>query len=70
MSNAFETPMDGSPSDSFVCGVSRQEYWSGLSFPPIGCLPNPGIKRVSSVLAGRSFSAEPAGKPEYDSYPV
>ena len=23
---------------------SRQEYWSGLPFPPLGDLPNPGIK--------------------------
>ena len=23
---------------------SRQEYWSGLPFPPPGDLPNPGIK--------------------------
>ena len=23
---------------------SRQEYWSGLSFPPSGDLPNPGIE--------------------------
>ena len=22
----------------------RQEYWSGLPFPPPGNLPNPGIK--------------------------
>ena len=25
----------------------RQEYWSGLPFPPPGDLPNPGIKRTS-----------------------
>ena len=23
---------------------SRQDYWSGLPFPPIGDLPKPGIK--------------------------
>ena len=28
---------------------SRQEYWSGLSFPSPGDLPNPGIKPVSPV---------------------
>ena len=27
--------------------LSRQEYWSGLSFPPPGALPDPGIKSVS-----------------------
>ena len=24
--------------------ISRQEYWSGMSFPPPGYLPEPGIK--------------------------
>ena len=28
-------------------GFSRQEYWSGLSFPTSGDLPNPGIKSAS-----------------------
>ena len=39
-------------------GFSRQEYWSGLSFPPPGNLPDPGIKpasRTCPVLAGRFF---------------
>ena len=29
---------------------SRQEYWSGLPFPPPGHLPNPGIEPVSPAL--------------------
>ena len=28
-------------------GLSRQEYGSGLSFPPLGYLPNPEIEPVS-----------------------
>ena len=28
-------------------GIPRQEYWSGLPFPPPGHLPDPGIKPVS-----------------------
>ena len=28
----------------------RQEYWSGLPFPPPGNLPNPGTERVSYVF--------------------
>ena len=28
-------------------GISRQEYWNGLPYPPPGDLPNPGIKLVS-----------------------
>ena len=27
----------------------RQEYWSGLPFPPAGDLPNSGMETVSSV---------------------
>ena len=45
---------------------SRQEYWSGLPFPPPGVLPDPGIKPASPVflaLVGRLFTTEPPGKP-------
>ena len=34
-------------------GFSRQEYWSGLPFPPPGDLPDPGIEPASLALAGR-----------------
>ena len=44
-------------------GISRQEYWSGLQFFPLGDLPNPGIKPVSPGLTGRFFFTEPPGKP-------
>ena len=40
-------------------GFSRQEYWSGLPFPPPGDLPNPGIEPeslVSAALAHRFFT--------------
>ena len=30
-------------------GVSGQEYWSGLPFPPPGDLPDPGIEPMSFV---------------------
>ena len=43
----------------------RQEYWSGLPFPPPGDLPDAGIKSmspVSAALAGRFFTSEPSGK--------
>ena len=39
-------------------GFSRQEYWSGLSFPSPGDLPNPGIEPtapVSSALQADSL---------------
>ena len=28
-------------------GFSRQEYWNGLPFPPLGDFPDPGIKPAS-----------------------
>ena len=31
-------------------GFSRQEYWSGLPFPSLGDLPDPGIKPRSITL--------------------
>ena len=39
-------------------GFSRQEYWSGLPWPPQGDLPHPGIKPVclmSPALGGGFF---------------
>ena len=33
-------------------GFSRQEYWSGLSCPLLGDLPDPGIK-PASVRVGK-----------------
>ena len=38
---------------------SRQVYWSGMSCPPPGYLPDPGIKPTSLMslaLAGRFFT--------------
>ena len=51
-------------------GFSRQEYWSGLPFLPVGDLPNPGIERISPALAGEFFTTEPSGKPCDDAYKV
>ena len=34
-------------------GFPRQGYWSGLPFPSLGDLPDPGIKLRSPALAGR-----------------
>ena len=44
-------------------GFPRQEYWSGLPFPPPGDLPSPGIEPRSPALQVDSLSAEPPGKP-------
>ena len=40
-------------------GFPRQEYWSGLPFPPPGDLPHPGVEPTSPALAGGFFTAEP-----------
>ena len=43
-------------------GFSRQEYWSGLSFPSPGDLPNPRIEPGSPALQADPLSSEPPGK--------
>ena len=44
-------------------GFSRQEYWSGLSFPSPGGLPDPEMKPVSLASpAGGFFTIEQPGK--------
>ena len=53
-------PMDCSLLDSFVHGFPRQEYWSGLPFPPPGDLSNPGIKlAVPTLVVGFSYTKPP-----------
>ena len=41
---------------------SKQEYWTGLPFPPPGALPNPGIEPRSHTLQADSLPSEPPGK--------
>ena len=35
-------------------GFSRQEYWSGLPFPPPGDLPDPGVEPISLTSPARA----------------
>ena len=44
-------------------GSSRREYWSGLSCPPPGDLPNPGIEPRSPALQVDYSPSESPGKP-------
>ena len=44
-------------------GFFRQEYWSGLPFPPPGHLPDPGIKPVSPVSPALQANSLPASLP-------
>jgi len=47
LSRLSVTPRTVACQASLSIGFSRQEHWSGLSFPSPGDLPNPGIKTVS-----------------------
>ena len=60
----YETPRTVAQQAALSLGFPRQEYWSGLPFPPPGGLLDPGIKPTSPALAGRSFTTEPPGKPK------
>ena len=46
----FATPWTVAYQASPPMGFSRQEYWSGLPFPSLGDLPNPGIEPRSPAL--------------------
>ena len=60
-------PMNcGLPNSSVHGIIPRQEYWSGLPFPPSGDLSHPGIESespASPALAGGFFITEPSGNP-------
>ena len=52
---ALQTPLS--------VGLSWQEYWSRLPFPPPEDLPDLGIKPASTALASTFFTTELPGKP-------
>ena len=64
MSDSFGTPW----TIALSMGFPRQEYWSGLSFPFPGALPDPGVEPTSPALAGRFFTTEPLGSPLMNPY--
>ena len=64
VSDSFRTPWTVARQAPLSKGFSRQEDWSGLTFPPPGDLPNPGIEPSSPALAGRFFITEPPGNPK------
>ena len=62
----FATPWTVVCQASLSMGLLRQEYGSGLLFPPSGDLSHPGIKPtslVSPASTGGFFTTEPPGKP-------
>ena len=60
----FVTPWTVAQHSSLSIEVSRQEYWSGLPFPSLGNLSDPGIKPRSPAL----LTTELPGKPNERRY--
>ena len=59
MSDSFVTVASQAP---LSMGFPRQEYSSGLPFPSLGDLSNPGIEPESPALQADSLLFEPPGK--------
>ena len=57
------TPWTAASQAPLSVGFSRQEYYSGLPWPPPGDLPKPGIEPRSSALQADSLPSELSGKP-------
>ena len=55
MSDSFATPRTVAHGAPLSLGFHRQEYWSGLPFPSLGDLPNPGIEPESPALQVNFF---------------
>ena len=62
MSDYFATLRSIAHQAPLSMGIPRQEYWSGLPFPPPGDLSDPGVEPGSPALAGGFFTTEPPGK--------
>ena len=50
--------------DPLSMGLFSLEYWSVLSFPSPGDLPDPGIEPGSSALQTEALPSEPQGSPQ------
>ena len=55
----FEIPWTITCQASLSMKFSRQEYWSGYSFPSPGDLPHPGTEPESPALQANSLWSEP-----------
>ena len=63
---SFVTPWTVACQAPLTVRFSRQEYWSGLLYPPPGDLPYLGMENkspASPALAGGFFTTEPPGNP-------
>ena len=59
MSNSFATPWTVVCQAPLSMALPSQEYWSRLSLPSAGDLPDPGIEPASPALAGILFTTDP-----------
>ncbi|CAI9180663.1 unnamed protein product [Rangifer tarandus platyrhynchus] len=59
----FATPWTVALQAPLFMEFSRQEYWSGLPFPPPGELLSPETEPGSPALQADSLPSEPPGKP-------
>ena len=60
----FPTPWTVTHQTPLSMGFSRQEYWSGLPFPPPGGPSQPRDRTCISCFAGGFFTTEPQVKPQ------
>ena len=60
--NSFQTHTIAHQSPQSM-GFPRQEYWSGVPWPPPGDLPDPGIQPRCPALKADSLPSEPPEKP-------
>ena len=66
----FATPWTIACLAPLSMGFPRQEYWSGLPFPPLEDLPDPGIELISftsPAVAGRFFTTNATWEAQYGS---
>ena len=60
----FVTPQNVACQAPPFMEFSQQEYWSGLPFPSLEDLPDPGVEPGSPTLQANSLLSEPPGNPQ------
>ena len=61
---SLATPQNVACHVPLTMGFPRQEYWSGLPFPSLEDLPDPGIEPASPALQVDSLPLNHQGKPK------
>ena len=64
----FATPWTVASQAPLSMGFPRQEFWSGLPFPPPEDLPGPGIEPVSPMSPASQVDCLPAAENELTIY--